>query len=134
MGKAIGMIAGGTGITPMLQIINEILRDPGDKTDIYLLFANKSEDDILVREELEDAQKKAKEAGKKFNLWYTLDKAPKGWKYSEGFVTEKMIKEQMPSPGDNPVMMFCGPPNMLKYAVKPSIESLKYDEDRFLEF
>ena len=27
--KAIGMIAGGTGITPMLQIINEILQDPG---------------------------------------------------------------------------------------------------------
>jgi len=47
--KAIGMVAGGTGITPMLQLVNEIIQDPDDHTDMYLLFANKTVDDILVR-------------------------------------------------------------------------------------
>ncbi|PNH07771.1 NADH-cytochrome b5 reductase-like protein [Tetrabaena socialis] len=30
--KAIGMVAGGTGITPMLQVIDAILANPADKT------------------------------------------------------------------------------------------------------
>lgn len=40
--KKIGMIAGGTGITPMLQIVSAVLRDPDDKTTLSLLFANQS--------------------------------------------------------------------------------------------
>jgi NAD(P)H-flavin reductase len=36
----IGMVAGGTGITPMLQIASAILKDPKDNTKIKLLFAN----------------------------------------------------------------------------------------------
>lgn len=132
--KAIGMVAGGTGITPMLQLINEIIQDPSDKTEVSLLYANKSEDDILVRERLEKAAAEAKRQGKVFNLWYTLDKAPKDWKYSEGFVDQKMIKNNMPKPGDNPIMLFCGPPPMLKYAVQPNLEKLKYPMERFLQF
>jgi len=34
------MIAGGTGITPMLQLIRQCLKDPTDKTKLWLLFAN----------------------------------------------------------------------------------------------
>lgn len=36
----IGMIAGGTGITPMLQVLDAIFRDPNDKTCIKMLYAN----------------------------------------------------------------------------------------------
>ena len=36
----IGLISGGTGITPMLQIIMAVLKDPQDKTKVSLLFAN----------------------------------------------------------------------------------------------
>ena len=40
----VGMIAGGTGITPMLQICDEIFREgSGDNTKVSLLFANQSE-------------------------------------------------------------------------------------------
>ena len=55
--KHLGMIAGGTGITPMLQIIRHVLRDPLEKTQMKLLFANQTEDDILLREELEQCAK-----------------------------------------------------------------------------
>ena len=41
--KHFGMIAGGTGITPMLQVANAIFKDSKDKTTtISLLYANKS--------------------------------------------------------------------------------------------
>ena len=53
----VSMIAGGTGITPMLQLITAVFRDPiHDQTNLALLFANQSEEDILVREELEAIQ------------------------------------------------------------------------------
>jgi hypothetical protein len=94
--RKIGMVAGGTGITPMLQVrhysprppchlslpvgllshvphahsspsplslaspspttsqvIRAILKDPSDRTELWLIFANQSEDDILLRKELE---------------------------------------------------------------------------------
>ena len=39
----LAMIAGGTGITPMLQILDAIFRDPSDKTCIKMIYANQSE-------------------------------------------------------------------------------------------
>ena len=53
MARRIGMIAGGTGITPMLQIIKAIARGRrnGDKVVVDLIFANVSFDDILLKDE-----------------------------------------------------------------------------------
>ena len=36
--KAIGMIAGGTGITPMYQLLRDILSNPRDKTGVFELL------------------------------------------------------------------------------------------------
>ena len=38
----IGMMAGGTGITPMLQILHYIFKNPSDKTKIKMIYANQS--------------------------------------------------------------------------------------------
>ena len=44
------MMAGGTGLTPMLQIITAVLKEPADASPtLSLLLANQTEDDILVR-------------------------------------------------------------------------------------
>jgi cytochrome-b5 reductase len=51
--KAFGMIAGGTGITPMLQIIKAVLKNPEDKTQLSLIFANVNEEDILLKKDLD---------------------------------------------------------------------------------
>lgn len=40
------MIAGGTGITPMYQIIKASVQDPEDKTQLRLIYANVNQDDI----------------------------------------------------------------------------------------
>ena len=54
--KSVSMIAGGTGITPMLQLVRAVFRDPEDETRLSLLFANQTEEDILLRKELEEVQ------------------------------------------------------------------------------
>ena len=40
--EAIGLIAGGTGITPMYQLIKAIFKNPNDKTKVTLVFGNVS--------------------------------------------------------------------------------------------
>jgi cytochrome-b5 reductase len=47
------MLAGGTGITPMYQVVRAICEDPEDETQVSLVYANREEGDILLREELE---------------------------------------------------------------------------------
>ena len=42
----------------MLQIAQEVVRNPEDKTQLTLVFANVSEDDILLKKELDDMAKK----------------------------------------------------------------------------
>lgn len=71
----VNMIAGGTGITPMLQLTREILKRPNDPTKLALLFANQTESDILLRNELESL---AEEYADRFKLWYTVDTTPPG--------------------------------------------------------
>ncbi|KAJ9548044.1 hypothetical protein OSB04_020587 [Centaurea solstitialis] len=51
--RAFGMIAGGSGITPMFQVARAILENPKDKTQVHLVYANVTYDDILLKEELD---------------------------------------------------------------------------------
>ena len=37
------MVAGGSGITPMYQIIQAVANNKGDQTELAILFANKTE-------------------------------------------------------------------------------------------
>lgn len=119
--KQIGMIAGGTGITPMLQIIRAIMKDPSDKTVCYLLFANQTEKDILLRPELEEIQANHPD---RFHLWYTLDKVPDEWEYSQGFISEQMVQKHLPAPGDDTLILMCGPPPMIQFACNPNLDKV----------
>eukprot|EP00112_Aurelia_sp_Birch-Aquarium-sp1_P025716 Seg8713.1 transcript_id=Seg8713.1/GoldUCD/mRNA.D3Y31 product="NADH-cytochrome b5 reductase 3" protein_id=Seg8713.1/GoldUCD/D3Y31 len=129
--KNVGMIAGGTGITPMLQVIRAILKNTSDKTKMWLLFANQTEADILLRSDLEKIEK---EFGDRFHLWYTLDRPEEGWKYSSGFINEKMIAEHMPKPGPETQVLMCGPPPMIQFACIPNLEKVGFDSDMYFSF
>ena len=118
------MIAGGTGITPMLQLIRAIAKDPEDNTKVSLLYANQSEKDILLREELEEV---AKNNPDKIKIWYTVDTAPEGWKYSTGFVNADMISQHLHPPSSETLVLMCGPPPMINYACTPNLDKLGYD-------
>jgi cytochrome-b5 reductase len=73
MAKAVGMIAGGTGLTPILQVIKAILRDPQDTTKVSLIFANVTEDDILLHQELLEL---AKKHPSQFRVYFVLNEVP----------------------------------------------------------
>lgn len=89
MVRKLGMIAGGTGITPMLQITKAIMRNSDDKTMVDLIFANVTAEDILLRDDLDEL---AAQYPEKFKVHYVLNTPPEGWKGGVGFVTPEMIK------------------------------------------
>uniref|UniRef100_A0A4W2G9J7 NADH-cytochrome b5 reductase 2 n=2 Tax=Bos indicus x Bos taurus TaxID=30522 RepID=A0A4W2G9J7_BOBOX len=127
----LGMIAGGTGITPMLQLIRCIARKPSDKTVMSLIFANQTEEDILMRNELEEV---ARTHPTQFNLWYTLDRPPVDWKYSSGFITKDMIKEHLPPPGKSTLILVCGPLPLIQTAAHPNLKKLGYTKDMIFTY
>jgi cytochrome-b5 reductase len=109
------MIAGGTGITPMLQIIKECLSKPYSEAPVVLrlIFANQSEKDILLKEEIDKLVD-----GKRFIVEYTVDKSfNPTWKGKVGFVDKQMIGRMFPYPGlGKSIKIFvCGPPGFVKH-------------------
>mmetsp|Transcript_14720 Transcript_14720/g.21912 ORF Transcript_14720/g.21912 Transcript_14720/m.21912 type:complete len:827 (+) Transcript_14720:61-2541(+) len=132
--KKIGMIAGGTGVTPMYQVAKNVLNDPNDKTELFLILANQSEDDILLKDELDTLEKKHKG---RFHVHYTIDKVVgdyTSWAYSVGFVSEEMVRNHMPPFGEDSVAFMCGPPPMINYACIPNLEKLGYTSESYFSF
>jgi cytochrome-b5 reductase len=120
--QRIGMIAGGTGITPMYQLIRAICEDERDTTEISLIYANRSEEEILLREELEAFARKYKN----LKIWYMLDQPPQKWAYGQGYVTAQVMSERLPMPATDTKIMLCGPPGMIN-ASKKALASLGFE-------
>ena len=129
--RLVGMVAGGSGITPMLQILVASLEDAADQTKFSLIYANQTEPDILCRHQLEDLEARFP---KRFKLHYTLDRPPAGWKYSEGFVSQAMLAEHMPPKSPDTIILACGPPPMVEHAVKANLLKLGYEKDHLAVF
>lgn len=117
--KHIGMVAGGTGITPMFQVIRAICEDESDTTTMSLLYANNTEADILLREEL-DAYMKL--CPGKLRVHYVLARPSEGWTGSSGFVNAELIKEHLPAAAEDTKMLLCGPPPMTRAVSKCLVE------------
>ncbi|KAK1456942.1 NADH-cytochrome b5 reductase 1 [Colletotrichum cuscutae] len=127
MVRHFGMIAGGTGITPMLQIVRAVIRGrpTGDKTEIDLIFANVTPQDILLKEDLDALAKE--DAG--FRVHYVLDKPPAGWTGGVGYVTGDMITKLLPKAADDVKLLLCGPPPMVS-GLKKTAETLGFKKAR----
>jgi len=125
--KQVGMICGGTGITPMYQLIKFVCNHPEDTTKLSLIFANQTQDDILLRDELEELARKFPD---RLQLWFTVDRSVQSdWKFDIGFVNEEMIREHMPTPSSETLILMCGPQPMINYACVPNLEKVGFTSD-----
>ena len=122
--RSLGLIAGGSGITPCLQVAEAILKADLDVT-IKLLYANQSPEDVLCQPELDRIA-----ADRRVSVWYTVDRAPDGWKYSSGFISEEMVRDHLPAAGNSTYIFCCGPPPMIEYACKPNLAKVGHTADK----
>lgn len=129
MYKEVGMIAGGTGISPMVQIIRSVVAHPEDKTQLKLLYGNYFEDDILCKDELMYFSSTRNNV----STYITLNNPPPHWKMGKGFVTEEMIKQFLPPPANDIKIVLCGPPPMIS-VIRKYLTNLGYTESMIFSF
>lgn len=118
--KHVGMIAGGTGFTPMLQIIRHSLQEEWDngmvdRTKLSFLFCNRTERHILLKGLFDDL---AQKYSNRFKVYYTIDQAvePDVWPHYTGLVTKEMVHETMPAPNEEKkIILLCGPDQLLNH-------------------
>lgn len=128
--RAFGMLAGGSGITPMFQVARAILENPKDKTNVYLIYGNVTYEDILLKDELDSL---VKTYPGRFQVYHVLNQPPVGWTGGVGFVTKEMIQAHCPAPASDIQILRCGPPPMNK-AMANHIDELGYTKEMQFQF
>jgi nitrate reductase (NAD(P)H) len=110
--REIGLVCGGSGITPILQVLRGILHDTSHRdTKVWVLDVNRYFDDILCGDELHQL---AKEYAERYRLHHTLTgvPTPDGWEYSTGRLNKRMLTSHLPSPAKDSMVCICGPLGM----------------------
>lgn len=109
----VGLIGGGSGITPLYQILGHALKDKNNKTKFTLLYGNLTEDDILLRKEFDTLKKKYPDT---FNVVYFVDKkTTSDAAVKAGYIGKDDIHDHLkPELGEKIKVFVCGPPPQMK--------------------
>lgn len=99
-------IAGGAGITPFIAILRQLHED-GKLNDCTLLFANKSVDDIILRDELD------KMLGKNF---INIVDESSDTNIKQGHIDKAMLQQY--EKGNNQYYYICGPDKFIEVMIK----------------
>ncbi|KAJ1451911.1 hypothetical protein M885DRAFT_487151 [Pelagophyceae sp. CCMP2097] len=108
----ISMIAAGTGITPMYQILRAALTDAADLTTFDLLYASRTEEDILLRGDLDEL---AAKYPKRLRLTYVVSAAQsaEATAVRVGRIGAESISETLPPPAPRSLVLVCGPEGLM---------------------
>ena len=105
-------IAGGSGITPFMSMIQEVIECGLDRT-IYLFYGNRTSTDVIFHDRLSNIAEKFE------NIHYipVIEEPKEGYDGAKGLITGSLIKEAI---GDINAKTFylCGPQAMYDFCLK----------------
>jgi cytochrome-b5 reductase len=108
--KNVLMIAGGTGLTPMFQVLRESILTGLNTTDFTLLFLNKTDKDIFMLNELESLKKKSNGKLQIIHILSEGTEAPDN-QHISGLLTKDLLLRVTKSKIFEYVFI-CGPPSL----------------------
>ena len=117
--KRISLVLGGSGITPGYALAARAVLGTTENVEIRVLDANKSEKDILLRDELSHFVEASKG---RMKVEHVLSHPSDNWKGLKGHVNEEIIKKSLFPPGKDSVVFLCGPPAMIQKAALPALK------------
>lgn len=106
------MVCGGSGITPIFQVLRAVMQDKEDNTECVVLDGNRLLEDILCKAELDQF---AMDNKHKCKLLYTLTQGPENWEGLRGRIAAPLLKEHAP-PAEDTLVLLCGPEALEKTA------------------
>ncbi|TKA33896.1 hypothetical protein B0A49_13852 [Cryomyces minteri] len=125
--EKVNLVLGGSGITPGYALIARVLLSAGDKTELRVVDANKTEGDILLHESLDEFEK---DHGEQLKVTHVLSHPSEKWKGKKGHVNADILKEALFAPGEDTVVFLCGPPTMIQKAVLPALRDWGFTEEK----
>ncbi|CAB9522048.1 NADH-cytochrome b5 reductase [Seminavis robusta] len=121
--KKVGMLVGGTGLTPMVQALHAILgSSDAPQESVAMLYGSRDAGDILGKDLLDVW---TKDCADKFSVTHVLSHEPNDsdWKGERGFINKELIQKHLPSPDEEGIIIFvCGPPPMYNALCGPREE------------
>jgi len=123
------LIAGGSGIVPLMAMIRERAR-AGSDVGTKLLFSSRSWDDIIYRDEL------GRLSGDGLSVVHTLTRSqPPAWEGYARRVDQEMLIEAGTDPDDRPRVYVCGPTPFVEAVANALVqlghEPLRVKTERF---
>lgn len=119
-------IAGGVGITPFLSMLRN-MRDSDNWRPVTLLHACRTEDDLLMRDELAEMQRKAPES---LRIVHLLSKPSDAWQGACGHIDRDFIQKHVPEAvKEGTGFYICGPPGFMR-AVESALRALDVPRHR----
>ncbi len=103
-------IAGGVGITPLMSMLR-FLADTGDTRPVLLIYGNRTEEDIIFRDELASLPEHIR-------VVHILSSAGAEWDGPRGFVDETAIREHAGEMLSETHVYVCGPPPMMASVIR----------------
>jgi ferredoxin-NADP reductase len=117
------LLSGGVGITP-LRSICKYCTDMKLDVNIILIYANRTEKNIIFREDLELMQKQ----NENLKIVLTLDEPGEGWNGETGMINADKIKKNVMDYATR-VFYTCGPPGMIQATIT-LLKSLNIAEEQ----
>ena len=129
--KRFVMIAGGSGITPIFQVLRAVLQDRDDETRCVVLDGNRQEEDILCREEIDGLVMGNEQ---RCRMVHTLTKPGDGWKGMRGRVGRELIEKEVGRrKEEGTLVLLCGP-EALEMSAKEVLNDLGWRDEDLLFF
>ena len=124
--KSFFMVCGGSGITPIFQVLRAVMQDREDTTHCTVLNGNRLVEDILCREDLDAF---ARDNAERCKLLYTLTQGPEDWQGLRGRIGAPLLKEHCVREEGESLVLICGPEALEKAAHKALNEQGWKDEE-----
>ena len=114
--KIMVCIAGGSGITPFMSMVREIIECGLDRT-VYLFYGNKTTDDVIFGSEFERL------AGRFDNIHYipVVEEPSGGYGGACGFITRNLMQEVLENI-ENKSFFICGPQGLYDFCLPQAEE------------
>lgn len=125
MGGPLLLVAGGSGVVPLMAMIRHRIATRSD-VPVRLLYSSRSVDDVIYRDELENIS--SSDAGIEIIHTYTRTPPP-NWNGYMRRVDSDMLAEVGWSPKERPRIYVCGPTSFVE-AVAASLVDMGHDTSR----